>query len=89
MLKLNAIQTVVLMVFVLGAALMTFMIVVESEPGALPLFIVAVGAFGFLFTWIKSRNFENKIQGQEIGNSSEWQFLKQKQHIQPVSAPRS
>lgn len=65
MLKLNAIQTVVLMVFVLGAALMTFMIVAESEPGALPLFMVTVGAFGFLLTWIKSRNFENKIKDRK------------------------
>lgn len=55
MLKINAVLAIFLIVFVLGIALMTFMIVVESEPGALPLFIVAVGSFGSVLTWIKSR----------------------------------
>lgn len=44
----------------LGAALAVFMITVESEPGALPLFMVTLGAVGCLGTWIKSKYSQRK-----------------------------
>ena len=60
MLKANAIKLVFLAIFLAGAALVAFMITVESEPGALPLLIVTVGAVGYVGTWIKSRRSQRK-----------------------------
>lgn len=59
MLKVNAMKVIFPAIFVLGIALMTFMIIVESEPGAIPLFMVTLGAFGCVFTWLKSRALGN------------------------------
>lgn len=60
MLKVKTIQLFFLTIFLLGAALAAFMITVESEPGALPLFMVTLGAVGYVGTWVKSRRSQSK-----------------------------
>jgi hypothetical protein len=41
---------------VIGVALMIYMIVVESEPGALPLFLIVLGAGWFFLTRRRMRS---------------------------------
>ena len=48
-------KIVSLVVLAIGLALMTFMIVVESEPGALPLLLVLLGAGGYFVAWRRGR----------------------------------
>jgi len=44
------IHTLSLLFMLSGAMLLLYMIPVEGEPGALPLFLIIIGFAGFLFT---------------------------------------
>lgn len=50
-LKIQSLLSVLLAV--IGIVLMTFMIIVESEPGALPLLLILVGAGWYFITKFK------------------------------------
>lgn len=43
-------------IFLVGCLLLAYMVAVESEPGALPLVLVAVGAGWYLGAWWRSRH---------------------------------
>ena len=43
-------------VFLVGCVLLGYMVVVEGEPGALPLALVAVGAIWSIVTWRRGRS---------------------------------
>lgn len=54
--KLKIHKLLSLLTLFLGLALVTFMIVVEDEPGALPLALIVIGAGWYLFTRSKLRS---------------------------------
>ncbi|MDR9418146.1 hypothetical protein [Gracilimonas sp.] len=45
-----------LLITFVGVALLTFMIVVEDEPGAIPLALIVTGLGWYIFTRIKSNH---------------------------------
>lgn len=53
--KLKAQRVLSLLVLVVGLLLMIMMITTESEPGAIPLLLVALGAGGYLVTRARAR----------------------------------
>lgn len=59
-LKMNRILSIIVLIF--GLVLLTYMIVIESEPGALPLFMLITGAIWFAINQmnIKKYHRENK-----------------------------
>lgn len=46
--KLKTFRVVSLLTLLLGAILLTYMITVENEPGAIPLFLVLTGTVSFV-----------------------------------------
>lgn len=42
-------------IIMIGCVLVGYMVVVESEPGAIPLLLVAVGAAWYFVAWRRSR----------------------------------
>lgn len=48
--KLRMHSLLSLLITVIGTALLTFMIVVEDEPGAIPLLLIAIGAGWYFIT---------------------------------------
>lgn len=59
--KLRYFRIFSIITILLGVLLMTYMIKVEDEPGALPLLMVIIGIVGFLFNQIKIKNQIGKI----------------------------
>jgi hypothetical protein len=51
----TVIESIALLILAIGLALMTMMIVIESEPGALPLLLVLLGSVGYLVARIRGR----------------------------------
>lgn len=47
--KLKTYRLLSIIVMLLGAALLAFMVTVEGEPGAIPLFLCLTGIISFLF----------------------------------------
>lgn len=47
--KLKMQKIISLLIIVIGIVLMTFMVIVEDEPGALPLFIILIGIGWYFF----------------------------------------
>ncbi len=45
-----------ILMIVLGIVLMIFMILVESEPGGIPILLVLIGAGWYLITRLRSRS---------------------------------
>jgi fatty acid desaturase len=45
-----------IVIMIIGFALMVYMIVVESEPGALPLLLVLIGMSWFFITLYRSKH---------------------------------
>ena len=58
--KLRVIRFSALSVLVFGILLMTFMIIVESEPGALPLLLVLGGMIWFLYNEAQIRRHSTR-----------------------------
>lgn len=56
--KQKIIQIISVLVCILGIGLLSYMITVESEPGALPLLMVIVGAIGILLTRNKQQSLK-------------------------------
>ena len=56
--RLKLHTTLSLILLAVGAALMTFMITVESEPGLLPLLLVVGGLGWFLVTRARARSLQ-------------------------------
>lgn len=54
--KLKMHRLLSILIAVIGILLMVFMITVESEPGAIPLLLIATGAGWFLITAYKFRS---------------------------------
>lgn len=53
--RLKIVKALCVAIFLLGAALVAFMVYTESEPGALPLALVLVGAIGYCWAWVRAR----------------------------------
>lgn len=51
--KLKVYRAIWMLVIITGGLLLTYMIAVENEPGALPLFLVLIGVVGLVFTHLK------------------------------------
>jgi hypothetical protein len=45
-----------LAVAALGLVLLVMMVIVEDEPGALPLALLLIGSVGYLYCWIRQRS---------------------------------
>lgn len=58
-LKINRILSVIVLLF--GLLLMSYMIIMESEPGALPLFILITGGIWFAINQMNIKNIIVKI----------------------------
>lgn len=43
-------------ILMIGSVLLAYMVVVESEPGAIPLLLVAVGATWYFIAWRRQRS---------------------------------
>lgn len=54
--KLKMYKLLSLLTIFIGLALLTFMIVVEDEPGALPLVLIVIGTGWYFFTRLKIRS---------------------------------
>lgn len=54
--KLKMYKLLSLLTIFIGLALLTFMIVVEDEPGALPLVLIVIGTGWYFFTRSKIRS---------------------------------
>lgn len=57
--KLKSFKIVSVITFLIGAVLMIYMIKVEDEPGALPLFLILIGTIGFVVSEIKIKKQRN------------------------------
>lgn len=54
--KLKTHKLISLLITVMGIALMTFMIITEDEPGAIPLGLIVAGAGWYFFTRSRIRS---------------------------------
>ena len=53
--KVTTQMAIAALVFMAGALLVGYMVVVEGEPGAIPLLLVAVGTGWYFLAWRRSR----------------------------------
>jgi hypothetical protein len=51
---------VALVILITGLMLLAYMVVVESEPGALPLLMILLGGGWYGYLWIRHRQNERK-----------------------------
>jgi predicted membrane protein len=50
----NMFKIPALIILIIGLTLLVFMVLVEDEPGALPLMLVLIGALGLIYSKFKS-----------------------------------
>ncbi|WP_216746148.1 hypothetical protein [Paucihalobacter ruber] len=54
MLKKNRLKLLFAVILILGLVLLVYMILIEDEPGALPLLLALIGALGLIYSRFKS-----------------------------------
>jgi hypothetical protein len=54
MLKKNRLKLSSVVILILGLVLLVYMVLIEDEPGALPLLLVLIGALGLIYSRFKS-----------------------------------
>ena len=59
--KINLQKITSLLILALGIVLLAFMIIVEDEPGAVPLFMILLGGGGYFYTRFKRRSIKKEL----------------------------
>lgn len=59
--KLRIHKLISILMTLIGISLMTFMVIIEDEPGAIPLLLIVVGAGGYIITRHSIRSQHERV----------------------------